>query len=163
MDRTWAQGSGKEFWPLPVLPGLCMYIWTPPRPASLLSSPWRFLVRDASPITWKASWQMPQTEGCPVQALQLLTVLLVFPLLEHSKKFSHIHALLITLCPDCMTAHWMALTSPSLVCWPQISLPPIPPPHNRYSNFSKMRVWLCYTLALATVGPLKILPLGETE
>lgn len=139
-----------------------------PRPACMLSSPGSFLVRDAKSLTWIAAWQMPQRAACPAQGLHLLTVLLLLFLPEHLspaaliQKFSHIHAFLISLCPDCIVSHRVMLTAPSLVFWGQVSFPPILPLHNSHNNFSQMHPWLSHALALKAMPPFRMFPLVET-
>lgn len=139
-----------------------------PRPACMLISPGSFLVRDAKSLTWIAAWQMPQRAGCPAQGLHLLTVLLLLFLPEHLspaaliQKFSHIHAFLISLCPDCIVSHRVMLTAPSLVFWGQVSFPPILPLHNSHNNFSQMHPWLSHAVALKAMPPFRMFPLVET-
>lgn len=141
-------------------PGLCTHFWTaqhlPAHQALHGDSWWEMLIHSHRKLLGKCLGGLPSpgpaTPDCALGC-------------SSSRPFtagSFLPGLLITLCPDCVIVYRMVLTASSLVCWPQVSLLPIPPPHNSYSNSSKTCAWLYYALALAAMAPLGK-PLGETE
>lgn len=165
VHKTWAQGVGKEPWPLLILPWAPHSHWN----SSDLPACW--------PRQGDSWWEMlspshdsflPQRADHPAQRLRLLTLLLLLSLAEHLQpaaliqKFSHVQAFLSSPCPDCVIPYQMMLTASSLVFWAQVS-PPILPLHKGYNNFSPVYHWLGCALALKAVASFRVFPFGETK